>query len=448
MNPILKYHFYLLVNFWRQLKFRIRTEIVILFIIFYTVLSDRLVSLSEQLISQPGTSTIGLAAFSLHLLLLVLIIPTPFIYFHLLPKQKGLIFLSRFPLSRLDATLTLSVYFFKYQLIGLLAGLILFTALLVAAGLWTALYMAVVFYSYGFFLLMLIHFLAMRSVSKNKAMIAYYLFCALYLAAFALSYWQTELYAAFNLVLVLSGWVLMHKIPHHLLTDWDRILIQYRPQLEEKTRKLSHLNYFNFPAVIPQSLRPFFVKDVLSYLRNRHYLRLKRVSLIIYTALLVLIELVLRENFVSLVVILTLLFIWEHYGHQFNEKYVAREPLSFLKTQPLRFYQVGLARFLSEFLFILLILLIVSVISLIHGISFLQIINMVTVTFMFSVFVLYIIVMIRLMFHDSPRNAGYAYHFLVLFSAVMINSFYLVGPLITIGIIIYLTFISHRQFVR
>jgi hypothetical protein len=65
---------------------------------------------------------------------------------------------------------------------------------------------------------------------------------------------------------------------------------------------------------------------------------------------------------------------------------------------------------------------------------------------LFSIFILYIITIIRIIFFDNPRFAGYAYHFLIIFTLVMIFNFYLVGPLITLLLIIYLNYISYRQF--
>jgi hypothetical protein len=65
---------------------------------------------------------------------------------------------------------------------------------------------------------------------------------------------------------------------------------------------------------------------------------------------------------------------------------------------------------------------------------------------LFSIFILYIITIIRIIFFDNPRFAGYAYHFLIIFTLVMISNFYLVGPVITLLLIIYLNYVSYRQF--
>ena len=67
---------------------------------------------------------------------------------------------------------------------------------------------------------------------------------------------------------------------------------------------------------------------------------------------------------------------------------------------------------------------------------------------LFSIFVLYIITLIRVIFYDNPRAAGYAYHILIIFTVVMTIQFYFVGPIITLFIIIYLHFKSYHQFVR
>ena len=67
---------------------------------------------------------------------------------------------------------------------------------------------------------------------------------------------------------------------------------------------------------------------------------------------------------------------------------------------------------------------------------------------LFSAILLFIIINIRLLYLENARTAGYAYHSLVIFSILMIGNFYLVGPLVIFGLLIYLSWLSYRQFVN
>ena len=107
-----------------------------------------------------------------------------------------------------------------------------------------------------------------------------------------------------------------------------------------------------------------------------------------------------------------------------------------------------LAKFISEFLYILIIILILSIFLIIHGLSLLNILIFLGMVFTFSVFILYLMILMRTLFYDNPRFAGYAYHLTVIFTVIMTLNFYLVGPLITVGILIYLNIKSYRQFIN
>ncbi|MEE9118459.1 MAG: hypothetical protein V3U02_07685, partial [Calditrichia bacterium] len=117
MNAILKYHVLQIFNYWDHLKFRIRAEIIILFVIFYSFFTDKLVFYFNQILDQQDTSLTGLSTIVLHLLMLIVILSTPFIYFNLFPRQKGLTNLSLYPLKKSEALTALMIYFVKYQIV-------------------------------------------------------------------------------------------------------------------------------------------------------------------------------------------------------------------------------------------------------------------------------------------------------------------------------------------
>ncbi len=134
MNVILKYHLKQLHNFWRHLKLRIRIEIIILFFIFYSFFTDKLVLFFNELLLRPETSPLGLSSIFVHALLIIVVAITPFIYFDLFPRQRGFVLFSTQPLSPTDALTAIMIYFFKYQMIMILISLPVFTALVISTG--------------------------------------------------------------------------------------------------------------------------------------------------------------------------------------------------------------------------------------------------------------------------------------------------------------------------
>jgi hypothetical protein len=247
---------------------------------------------------------------------------------------------------------------------------------------------------------------------------------------------------------MLSGWFLLIKYWQLNWRRWDWVLRQYQLPSSKNGYWFAKLNYFNFPSLVPASIRPLFVKEILAHIRNPHYMRLKLISLILYIISIGVAEIYLSENYDILILILTLFLIWEHYSHQFNEKYVSKEPINFFKALPFKYYQYSLAKFFSESLYILIIIIICMTAAFLHGLSPTKILNLLVIITVFAFFILYLITIIRIIFYDNPRFAGYAYHFLVIFTFVMSWNFYLVGPFITLMIILYLHFWSYRIFVK
>jgi hypothetical protein len=448
MNAILKYHIRQLLNYWYHLRFRIRLELFILFIIFYIFFTDKLTHLFTQLLAQADTSLTGLTTLVLHFLLVIIFITTPFIYFNLFPKQRGLSTLSLFPLKKSEALTLQLVYFFKYHVLLFLIALPILTALILSTGLQYIFY--VVFYSFSSLMLsaILILLLASKYHKRIGVLFRYFLFLMLYILIFAVMYWFTNAYFYTMILVILAALTIAFRVWEQHSQDWDQILNRNRPVAHKSNQTLSKLTYFNFPRLIPKSLRPFLIKEFLSHLRNKNYMRLKIFSLAVYLSLLIVIATFYFEYYTSAISILTILLIWEHYSHQFNEKYVLKESRFYIRALPITYLQYSLSKFLSEFLYIILILILILILTVLYDIEVIKIVNVLGIVTLFSVFVLYLITMIRVLFYDNPRMAGYAYHFLIIFSMVMIFNFHLVGPIITIFVILYIQFISYRQFTR
>jgi len=448
MNAILKYNVRQLTNYWRHLKFRIRIEIITLFLIFYSFFTDKFVSIFEQILTQQNTSIIGLNAFVLHLLMLIIVSSTPFIYFNLFPKQKGLTNLSLYPLKKTEVFSTLIIYFVKYQIVIILISTPILTALIFSSGPLMLLYILFISCSSLFLSSTLVLLLASYYQSRFKIIYLYYLFFLLYFVLFAVVYSKTNIYLYYNILVIFCGWIVLLRFWKKRWQSWDHILNRFRPINQKSTQNRSKITYFQFPSIFPKTIRSLLIKEILSHVRNKNYIRLKIISFFMYMTILIFIEVFYHAYYASAISILSLILIWEHYAHQFNDKYVTKESSFFIKILPIKFYQYCMSKFISEFIYIIFVLFIVFIFSLIHGIVLSKILNILGIITLFSVFVLYIITLIRVIFYDNPRVAGYAYHFLIIFSLVMIFNFYLVGPIVTLFIIIYLHFKSYRQFVR
>jgi hypothetical protein len=448
MNAILKYHLRQLFNYWHHLRFRIRIEIIILFVIFYTFFTDKLVSYFNQILEQPHVSPIGLTTIVLHFLLVIIIVSTPFIYFNLFPKQKGLSNLSLYPLNRSEATTLQLIYFVKYQLLIILIALPVISAVTISTGPLSLLYILIFSCSSLFISSVLILVLVSLYQNRLRVLAQYFLYFFIYFVFFTLLYLRSNLYVHLIIFIICGAGLLVLRSWNRNWQTWDQILNRYRPAEKKSTQMLSKLTYFNFPATLSKSLKPVFVKELLSHLRNKNYLRLKILSIALYLTMLILIDFFYFDYYPSAISVLTILLIWEHYSHQFNEKYVLKESLFFIKVLPITYFQYSMSKFLSEFLYIIFILFIILILTLLHSIEWIKILNILGIVTLFSIFVLYIITIIRVIFYDNPRMAGYAYHFLIIFTLVMIFNFYLVGPIITLLIILYIQFISYRQFTK
>ena len=423
-------------------------EFIILFIIFYTFFTDKFVLLAKQILDQPETSSTGLVVFVLHIMLLIICLSTPFIYFNLFPKQKGLSNLSILPLQNFEALSLQVIYFLKYQILVLLIATPILTALILSTNA-IAIFYIIFFSSSGLVLSsILILILAVTLPSRLTILRYYFLYIFFYFLFFGFTYWITDYYVYATIFILSCAWIILLWYWNKNWENWDQILNKYRPISQRSTQALSNLTYFKFPQIFMKSLRPFLLREFLSHIRNKNYIRLKIISLIVYLASLILVGIFYSGYFTSAISVLTILLIWEHYSHQFNEKYVIKESLIFMKVLPIKYYQYSLSKFISEFIYIIIILLLIIILTIIQGIEIIKILNILGIVVLFSVFVLYIITLIRIIFYDNPRMAGYAYHFLIIFTMVMIYNFYLVGPIITLCVVLYIQFISYRQFTR
>ena len=435
-------------NYWHHLKLRIQIEIIVLIVIFYTFFTNKSVLYFNELLHQPDTSQMGLSIFILHLIWIFLFISTPFIYFNLLPKQNGLAYLCLYPLKKTDALYIMIIHFLKYQLLIILIAAPILTALTISTKPFMLLYILLFLISSIYLSIIMVLILSSRYRSRQIILFYYFLYFFIYLCSFSILYLYTQVYFYYSSLAILCGWFILTNYWNRFWQSWDYSLNRFRPLLQKSTQKKSKLTYSMFPLKIPKAIRPLFIKEILSQIRNRNYIRLKALSLLIYMIILILIEFYYQDYYTSTISFLTILLIWEHYSHQFNDKYVSKESRFFIKVLPIKFSHYAFSKFISEFIYIIPILFIVLILTLLHGLSPIETFTVLGIIALFSIFVLYIITLIRVIFYDNPRTAGYAYHFLIIFTVVMNFQFYLVGPIVTLFIIIYLHYKSSQLFIR
>ena len=448
MTIILKYYWLQAFNFWRQLGRRVQLEIFFLCIVFFSFFTTKFITIFSQWLARPEITPFGLSNLLVHLIMLLIVFSTPFIYHNLIPRQKGLLVFGTEPLSARQAYTVLFLLYLKYQLLILLISLPVFSALLFTAGVRQTLYTLLLFIMTLVCSLLFIQRLADSRWSYFRQTAAYFLFSSLYFTCFYLFYRFSDYVLCYDLLILgIAGWLFLRswRLSWHA---WDRLMVRARALLEQAIRQVSAFNYFTFPHRIPAGLRPILIKEILSYVRNRKYQRLKLISLAVFIIALSGIHLYFPDDYLGAVSLLTFILIWEHYSHQFSEKYVKRDPPLFYKSLPLKFRYLILSKFISEFIYILSIVIIIFAAALWHGLQIATVLTFCLMVMLVAAFLLYIIILMRLIFYDRPRFAGYAYHLMILVMVMLTTTYFLVGPIISLIMLLYLNYISYRQFVK
>jgi hypothetical protein len=443
---ILKYHIRQLFNYWKYLPFRIKVEIIFLLSIFYIYATEKLVYYFRSSLGQPGITPLYLESFVQQVLLLPMLIVTPFVYFNLLPRQKNIQLLRLLPFNSGQSAAVLIVYFWKYELLFFILILPVSTALGITSGLGPALLLIIMTFILPAVTLLCLHLLATFFLSRYKVLFIYLTLVALYYLIFIILS-NTGYYIPYPPVVLIFLFLLIYRFWHKYWEKWDLILDHYRCAEKKQIFPSVAINYANLARYIPLTLRPLFIREILLQIRNRKYLHLKLLTFIFFLGGLALVQNYAAENFRPLAALLVIILIWWHYSSQFNDKYVQPESKFFLKTLPLSYKQFVLSKFLSELIYILVLTSLLFAAFLLHGDGW-QATSISTLSmFLVSVFILFTTIIIKTLFYDKPRLAGYAYHFMVLFCLIMIVNFYLVGPLISLCVLLYFTYKSYQAFI-
>ena len=435
-------------NTWTNLSLRIRIEIVILFIIYFTFFTTRLTILFNDQLTNFNSTPFGLSQFLLHSFVFLISFSVPFIHLNLVPKQKGLVYYRTLPLNKLNSFWLLYFLHFKYQIVGFIVILPVFIALLATAGIVYSVYFFVFLLSYQTIMILFISDLSVGSNRKGPILLKYFFAIFFIITIFFLLYFLTNYYFVFDPIFLLCAIIVLTRRWKKFWINWDNYIGKKDFDSKHQKRKSRWLSYSDFNNLPIGNIKPLFAKEFLNYLRNRKFIRLQIISIIIFFLILIVMHFKVSSNFVLYSTLFTILFIWQHFSIQFNEKYVKAESAYFIKTLPFKYHQLWMAKFINELIFVFIPILFLMVLYFINGFMISEIFQSLSVILIFSLVVLATIINFKIIFFDRPRFAGYAYHFFIAFVAVMSYNYYLVGPIIAMILLTYFTFYSYREFAR
>ena len=420
-------------NLWRQLGLLYQIEIVLLTGLIY-------ISLITRIQPQLKTDTIVLQAalISLGLYTLALLLNGMFVLRYALPNQKGMKVFYTQPLDKTALLKTVGYFYFKYQLLFFILVMPFSSAFIVKNGLiGLGHFVFIIIFSV---IIYLGHFwLFIRFNNKTHFLLVNVLVVLFFTHLFVF------LLINFNYPLLWMGsGILVLFVSALLFTGWRKLeppgLEQLWPLIDQKyTTKIHWPISFSF---ISKALDVLVRKEALSLWRNPSYRRLKIVTVIIYTMWLGFWAVFGAPHRYDEMILTAMLIIWVHYAQHFSDKYVLPESDWFVRTLPVRFFSLWLAKLSVEFIYVMALLVIQWLILLLAGAESLIQWNILGLLSLYSLLVLVTMVNFQLLFYDNPRLAGYAYHFTVLFFTVMSVNYRFVGPLITLfmmGFIFYKT---------
>jgi hypothetical protein len=448
LSSLYLYFFKQYKNTWKNLVLRIRIEIFILFIIYFSFFATRLIKLFNDQLSNFNSTPFGLSQFLLHGLILLISFSVPFIHLNLLPKQKSLVYYRTLPLNKTNTFWLLFFLHFKYQIVAFIVMLPVFIALLATVGIVHSFYFFVSLLFYQTIMILFISELAVSSNRKHWILLKYFFSILLIFTIYFLLYFLTEYYFAFDPIFLICAIIVLTHRYKNLWINWDNYIgITGLDTIKQKI-KTKWLIYSDFYKLPLGKIKPIFAKEFLNYLRNRKFIRLQIISIIIFLSILFVLHLNVQNNFVLYSSFITILFIWQHFTLQFNEKYIKADSAFFMKALPFKYHQLWIAKFINEFIFVFTVILFLMIFYFIKGFVISEILQSLLMVLIFSLIVLATIINFKIIFFDRPRFAGYAYHFFIVFIAVMSYNYYLVGPIIALILLTYFTYYSYREFAR
>ncbi|MCB0282868.1 MAG: hypothetical protein KDF60_09840 [Calditrichaeota bacterium] len=432
------------LHIWRTLEKRHKIEAILLVLIIISYLTARLHAVFTGLLDENATKS-GITLLAVNAFILQLSLSSMAVIQWVIPRQPRLRLFLTAPLSNRHVLQLLTYSGFKY----LSAYLVLIIPFLIALAVIDlvfavmALVMIVVlsvFYFWTFILL------------KQKYNRLKFLGIAISIILITHSflgfiYWSTEFALPFQLLYFLAALIICERIYNY--KDYFLKLESFVPFLP-KTYKKKHVQKtgaFNFRwKFLPPVMQSLFEKESLALWRNPSYRKLKVYSLLVFLTISILI---LASNFESkgiLLTLLTSLLIWVHYGNGFSEKYIYADPDWFIRTLPIRFRQLMLAKYFAEIPYVLILSFFSGGFLLVAEPGPSNAGGLFLMLLIFSHVVLFTMLNFQIMFYNDARLAGYAYHFTLLFVFIMVLNYRLVGPIITLALMLFFLYKNVKYF--
>jgi hypothetical protein len=441
---LLKYLFRQPVHILQSLAPVSKIEISFIILTLYTFLSERLYFFIPQWQNRLSLSAAQTAYIISAIHIISFLIAAPFILQRLIPRQKQLLTFYTLPLKSKDVITITAYYFYKYLIIIPLIFSPLFTALFFRYPLTGFYNLFIVLYAaLSVYLLFLS---ALNSVHNKNTLYMYTAFyILLYLVLFLSVFLLFKSILFINLIFLIAVSILISiKYPSLKTSDINHIFpIKKDYQILNTNRKSS---FITIPHIFSDNMRILLNKELINLWRNPGYRKIKSFTTLLYIislSIIIIKKPLLQENWM---LIISLTAVWLHYGNHFSDKYISSDPDWFFHTLPLKYSRMWLAKFITEFIYITLILLIQTIFFIIGDFTLKTVLSFDILLLIFSIIVLAVKLNFQILLYDSPRLAGYAYHFTLLFIVIMCINYRFVGPLISLFLLISYFYKSYRYF--
>ena len=426
----------------RSLSFISKIELSFIIITLYTYFTERIYYFIPEWQKDLSIS-VGQAAYLLTAIFITLLLSlSPIIIHQLIPKQKYLRIFYPLPINKKDYMSLIAYFYFKYQFILFLIFLPFFIAITIQTP-------GIGFYYLIFaiinVILIFLLYLGIYTKSKNRESIYRYgyLFTFLYGVLSLLNFFIYHAFIPFHLAVIslISAFVFFkyNSIKSINLED----IFPLKSTISNSKNKI---NFKTIPSFLPNPMQTIFNKELINFWRNPAYRRVKLFSLILYIIFLVLILIYSPGNIAQWAFFAALITIWLHYGNQFNDKYMTPDPDWYFHTLPLQYHHIWISKFIVEFIFVIILIVIQGLYFLLAGVPAGTQLSFNFLLLIFSIIALMIKLNFQILFYDSARYAGYAYHFSLIFITVMTINYRFVGPVISLFLLIFYFYKSYRFF--
>lgn len=432
------------LHIWRTLEKRHKLEAILLAVLIISYLTSRLNTFFAGLLNENATIS-GVTLLVINVFTLQISLSSLAVVQWVIPRQTRLRQFLTAPLSNHHLLQLLTYSAFKY----LSAYLILIIPVVLALASFDLAFAVIAFVM---IILLSISYLWCFFLIKQRVSgfifvtAAFLIICSLH-CLFGLFYWSSDYALTFQTIYFILACILILSV--YNFEKQPLSLERFIPYITtEFTKKQLQINTaLNFKwKFLPAVSQSLYEKESLALWRNQSYRKLKLYS---FLAFIVINSLILISSFESkgiLIILLTALLIWIHYSNGFNEKYIFADPDWFIRTLPIRFRQLMLAKYFAEIPFVFILCFLSGIFLLLTEPELASVSGFILLLLIFSHVVLFTMLNFQIMFYNDPRLAGYAYHFTLLFVFIMILNYRLVGPVIALGLMIFFLYKNVKYF--